>query len=318
MAKKGRRRRRKQVGLGGVLLFLFLAMVVVAAVYLAYRTAGPPAEPVVVEEEPAAAPSVPPAQERPVPSSEPEVVAPVTPQSQPESLPEALPASGEARIALVIDDLGRRVADVHDLEALGVPVSYAVLPFESRTPQVLAALEDHGAEVLLHLPMEGRDGATPGPGALRAGMAAAELAAATGRALEAVPTARGVNNHMGSVLTADALSMRAVLEVVAERGLFFLDSRTSPQSVAFRTAVDLGIPTAERQVFLDPDPAPEAVRFQFRRLLGVSRDRGAAIAIGHPHPATLEVLRQEVPRARELGYRFVPVSELLERTGLPP
>ncbi|HEX2163981.1 MAG TPA: divergent polysaccharide deacetylase family protein, partial [Thermoanaerobaculia bacterium] len=206
---------------------------------------------------------------------------------------------------------GRSLDEVRDLAALGVPLTYAVLPFETRTPEVVAALAGRRAEVLLHLPMEGRGGADPGPGALSAAMSRRELAAGTRAALAAVPGASGVNNHMGSVLTADPAAMRAVLAELAGRGLYFLDSRTSARSVAFATARDLGLPAAERHVFLDPDPRPEAVRGQFRRLLALARENGAAIAIGHPYPSTRAVLAEEVPAAVELGYRFVPVGELV-------
>jgi hypothetical protein len=147
-------------------------------------------------------------------------------------------------------------------------------------------------------------------------MAPAELARATREALDAVPGAVGVNNHMGSRLSADRASMAAILGVIGERGLYFLDSRTSAESVAFAAARELDIPAAERQVFLDPDPRAEAVRYQFRRLLAAARERGAAIAIGHPHPATLAVLEEEVPLALEHGYRFVPVSYLLDRSSV--
>ena len=226
---------------------------------------------------------------------------------------------GGARVALVIDDLGRSVGQVDALEALGVPLTYAVLPFESKTPAVAEELRRRGAEVLLHLPMQAQSGADPGPGALTLGMSDDELAAATEAALAAVPGAVGVNNHMGSVLTADERSMRAVLGVLARRGLFFVDSRTSAASVAFRVARALDLPAAERQVFLDPDPRPQAIRFQFARLLNLARERGSAIAIGHPHPATLDVLREEIPAARARGYELVPVSYLLTRSAdLPP
>jgi hypothetical protein len=235
---------------------------------------------------------------------------------EPPPPPAPAPPEG-AYLAVVVDDLGRSVADVHRLAALGVPLSYAVLPFESRTAEVAAELERLGAEVLLHLPMEGRDGADPGPGALRVGMDAAALAAATREALAAVPRAAGVNNHMGSVLSADASSMRVVLRELAGRGVFFLDSRTTADSVAYPAARELGLAAAERDVFLDPVLEPEAIRAQFHRLLDVARREGSAIAIGHPHPATLEVLAEEVPRALELGYTFVPVSDLLDREALP-
>ncbi len=226
------------------------------------------------------------------------------------------PPGGGAAVALVIDDLGRSVADVRRIEALGVPVTYAVLPYESRTSQVVAALRRRGEEMILHLPMQPENGANPGPGALTVTMSRTDLAAATRRALEAVPGAIGMNNHMGSRMTADRTSMDAVLRVVGKRGLYFLDSRTTPQSVAYRTARALDIPAAERQVFLDPDPRGEAVRFQFRRLLELARTKGTGIAIGHPHPETLRVLEEEVPQALARGYRFVPVSYLVDRSSV--
>lgn len=261
--------------------FLVIALGVIVAAYAGYRTLR------------RAAPPPPP------------VVLPVPP--------------GSARVALVIDDLGRSVGDVEALEALGAPLSYAVLPFEERTGEVVAELGRRGAEILLHLPMQGTNGADPGPGALTIAMSDDELAAATRAALAAVPGAAGVNNHMGSVLTADDRSMRAVLGVIAAQHLFFVDSRTSARSVAYRLAAALEIPAAERQVFLDDDLRPAAIRYEFARLLNHARERGSAVAIGHPHPATLAVLREEIPRARALGYELVPVRRLLHASsGLSP
>lgn len=337
--RRSPRRRTRRLGLGSVVLFVAGAVVALAALYFGYRTLAPPAAPpslsaaAVQEPSEAARPPESPTAPAPAPAGAPEpsppAAASVTAATEPEPSvpapngalhgepppPAAVAPGEEALVALVIDDLGRSLADVEALGALGVPVSYAVLPFESRTSEVAAALAGRGAEVLLHLPMEAAGNADPGPGTLRRAMSAAELADGTRRALAAVPGAVGVNNHMGSVLSADEGAMRAVLGVVGERGLFFLDSRTSPATVAYRAATDLGIPAAERQVFLDPDPRPEAVRAQFHRLLATARARGAAIAIGHPLPSTLAILAEEVPRARALGYRFVPVSYLLDRSG---
>jgi hypothetical protein len=225
--------------------------------------------------------------------------------------------AGGGRIALVIDDLGRSVADLDTIGHLDVPVSYAVLPYEEETQEVVAELHRRKAEVLLHLPMEPANGEDPGPGALRMGMTPEQLRQLTLAALRAVPGAAGVNNHMGSGLSADERSMKTILGVLSGRGLFFLDSRTSAQSVAYQTAIRAGVPAAERQVFLDSDTQPEAVREQFHRLLGLARTRGAAVAIGHPHPETLAVLAEEVPKAKALGYEFVPVSYLLDRPDSP-
>jgi polysaccharide deacetylase 2 family uncharacterized protein YibQ len=227
------------------------------------------------------------------------------------------PADG-ASVALLIDDLGRSLTDLDRLEALQVPLSYAVLPFESRTGEVVEELRRRREEILCHLPMESLHGANPGLGALRMGMTALELGWATRKALDAVPGALGVNNHMGSGITFDRSAMGAVLEVVSERGLFFIDSRTSKDTVVYELALSLGIPAAERHVFLDADPEPVAIRYQFRRLLQLARQRGSAIAIGHPHPNTVSVLASEVPAALEQGYRFVPASYLLDRVAVLP
>jgi len=329
-SRRRRSRRGRGVGPGAVALFFLAAVAATAAAWWLARdgvsTPGDASAAVAP-----AAPSPTGAGPRPLPRpatpsyGEPErpAVHPTEPEQPgleaerpPPPPPVEAPPEG-AYVAIVIDDLGRRVADVDELEALGVPLSYAVLPFESRTPEVVSELHRYGAEVLLHLPMEGRDGANPGPGALTLGMGQAALAAATREALAAVPGAVGVNNHMGSVLSADASSMRVVLGELVGRGLFFLDSRTTADSVAYPAARELGLAAAERDVFLDPDMAPAAIRAEFHRLLDVARRDGSAIAIGHPHPATMQVLADEIPKARELGYTFVPVSSLLDRSALP-
>ncbi|MFL6290175.1 MAG: divergent polysaccharide deacetylase family protein [Thermoanaerobaculia bacterium] len=234
-----------------------------------------------------------------------------------ETVPAPAPAEG-GRVALVIDDLGRSLDDLHAIEGLNVPLTYAVLPFEEQTPEVVEELRQRDAEILLHLPMEPAGAAKdPGPGALRLGMSPEQLRQLTLSALRAVPGAAGVNNHMGSGLTAAEPSMITILGVLSSRGLFFLDSRTSAESVGYKIAIRLGVPAAERQVFLDPDPSPEAIRAQFHRLLGLARTRGAAVAIGHPHPETIAVLEEEIPKALALGYELVPVSYLLDRPDAP-
>ncbi|HKV11925.1 MAG TPA: divergent polysaccharide deacetylase family protein [Thermoanaerobaculia bacterium] len=308
---------------GGALLFLFGLLAGAGILYLFLREPSSPAPPEETREE-GPAPAVnekPRAAER----ARPAAVVPPSDHVEPED-PTATPVrSVEAagpdtpvrgvRVALVIDDLGRSLDDVQGLEALGVPLTYAVLPFEEHTVPVVAELRRARKEMLLHLPMEPKNGMDPGPGALLLGMSDDELEEKTRAALAAVPGAVGVNNHMGSSLSEDERSMDAVLGVIAGRHLFFLDSRTSAQSVGYKTAIRHGIPAAERQVFLDGDESPEAIRTQFQRLLDLARTRGVAIAIGHPHPETLQVLAEEVPRARALGYEFVPVSYLLDRPG---
>jgi polysaccharide deacetylase 2 family uncharacterized protein YibQ len=319
------RRRSRGSRFGGIVLFLLGLLVGAGALFLFRQPPAPPAAP-----EAASRPAAPaPARSRPERPARrrPEVPSPVAatdhvePEGQPPvvvSNPQPAPAPGSVRgvrIALVIDDLGHDVADLGPLEALRVPVTYSVLPFEEQTPQVVAELRRRGAEILLHLPMEPMHGQNPGPGALLQGMSDGELKVRTEAALKAVPGVVGVNNHMGSLLSSEEGPMRTVLEVLAERGLFFLDSRTSAQSVGYKVAIGMGIPAAERQVFLDGETTPEAIHGQFERLLALARTKGAAIAIGHPHPETLAALAREVPKARAAGFEFVPVSYLLTRSG---
>jgi polysaccharide deacetylase 2 family uncharacterized protein YibQ len=256
---------------------------------------------------------------KPSPATASEHLEPETPAATPAAtttttVVPAGPSHG-IRVAVVIDDLGHDIAELRPLEALGVPVTYSVLPYEDQTPEVVAELRRRHAEMLLHLPMEPKNGQNPGPGALLQGMGDDELREKTEAALKAVPGVVGVNNHMGSLLSAEEGPMNAVLGVLAARGLFFLDSRTSAESVGYKVALGLGIPAAERQVFLDGEATPEAIHAQFERLLALARTRGSAIAIGHPHPETLAALAREIPKAKAEGYEFVPVSYLLTRSG---
>lgn len=305
-------RRRPRSRGSSLWLFLLGLLVGAGALYLFLK--GSPPRP---EREATPAPRETGRKERPARRRAPAATDHVEPEphaTAPALPPPAGPVHG-VRVALVIDDLGRSVEELPALERLGVPVTYAVLPYQEQTPQVVSELRQRGAEILLHLPMEPKNGEDPGPGALRRGMSDEELREKTLAALRAVPGAVGVNNHMGSGFSAEEGPMTTVLGVLAARGLFFLDSRTSAASVGYRVARELGVPAAERQVFLDGEPTPQAIEAQFQRLLGLARAHGSAIAIGHPHPETLAALEREVPRAKADGYEFVPVSYLLDRSG---
>jgi len=222
-------------------------------------------------------------------------------------------ANPVARVALVIDDLGRSLGELDAIRALGIPITYSVLPFEVRTPQVVAQLQLDGVEFLCHMPMEPGNGANPGPGALTSSMSRRQLRRAARAALDAVPGAVGVNNHMGSELTTDPRAMETVLKLLAKRHIFFLDSRTSADTLGYQVARSLGVPATERQVFLDGDLAPLAIADEFERLLQIARLNGSAVGIGHPHAVTLEVLAEQIPLARAQGFEFVAVSLLVDR-----
>jgi len=169
-------------------------------------------------------------------------------------------------------------------------------------------------EIMLHLPMqpESYPETDPGPHALMVGMDRETVAARVDSALAALPDVTGVNNHMGSAATSDPRLMADLMAVLAERGLFFVDSLTSSHSVGAEQARAAGLPTVENRIFLDVDyDDPQQIRANLERLVKAARRTGFALGIGHPHPATADVLAREIPRLSRSGVRFVTVSELL-------
>ncbi len=231
-----------------------------------------------------------------------------------------MPAGEETpRVAIVIDDVGFEEGPALDMASLGLPLTFAVLPFQSHTRSLASRLRASGREVILHLPMEplAFPARNPGQGAISEKMRPAEITATVRRALDEVPEAVGVNNHMGSRVTADPVAMRAVLEVVRERGLYFLDSRTTSETVAYDMARDMGIPALERSVFLDDRREESYIEGQVRELLRRAREQGAAVGIGHADRVTAAALRGCADLLRSAEIKVVPASTLagLDRRG---
>lgn len=221
-----------------------------------------------------------------------------------------------AAVAIIIDDLGeQRHAGLRAI-ALPGPVAVAFLPDAAYTRAQAALAHAHGKEVLLHLPLEPGGGARRYPASLTAGASAAELAAYFARALASVPHARGVNNHQGSLSTSLMEPMRGLMaEIRRHPGLYFVDSRTGPASVAYKAARAEGVPAAERSVFLDNERGEAAVRRAFAELVAKARRNERALGIGHPYPETFAVLREEIPRLAAAGIHLVSPSELIARQG---
>ena len=219
---------------------------------------------------------------------------------------------GVALVAIIIDDVGYEREAVLELAALGVPLTFAVLPHQRHSSELATRLVASGHEVILHMPMEPMEfpDLDPGEGAVDSSMGSTEIAARVLAGLEQVPGATGVSNHMGSRATADPVLMQTVLEVVRSRNLYFLDSRTTPDTVGFGMARRMGIPTLERGLFLDGSREESYIEGQVRSLLRRARAQGSAVAIGHPHDATVQVLKRLVGLLRSDGIRLVPASEL--------
>ena len=221
-------------------------------------------------------------------------------------------------IAIIIDDLGNNLPRGRRVVRLPGPVACAILP---HTPHgALLAREAHasGKEVILHLPMESEDSIESGLGGLNSSMNAADISTTLEHDLQTVPHAIGVSNHMGSHLTQQTQPMRWLMDALAQRGgLYYLDSRTTPNTVATRIASELGVPTLERNVFLDDDRSPTAIEHQFQRLLDLAKRQGSAVAIGHPYPETLAFLERRLLELEDSHVQLVAPSQLLthERAG---
>lgn len=219
-------------------------------------------------------------------------------------------------IAVIIDDLGNRQSLGRRVVSLPGPVACSFLPDGSHTGELALLAYDNGKEIMLHLPMQalGQGAARRQAGELTAEMGREEFLDTLAHDIAAVPHASGVNNHRGSLLTQQTGNMAWLMQALHEFGeLFFVDSRTTRETVAQSMAHAYGVPSASRNVFLDNDPSPDAVRSQFRRLLEMARRDGTALAIGHPHPGTLDVLAEELPRLEQQGVLLLPVSQLIAR-----
>ncbi|GAB4267777.1 MAG: hypothetical protein Kow0092_21270 [Deferrisomatales bacterium] len=226
------------------------------------------------------------------------------------------PGRRPPRLAIVIDDMGRDLDAARQLLDLDAPVTLSILPRLRHTGATARLARSRGRQYLLHLPMQpqGYPDVDPGPGALLEGMDEEAIRRRVREALEEVPGAAGVNNHMGSRLTEIEAPMGWVMDELKGRGLFFLDSVTTANSVAALAAREAGVAWARRDVFLDNVRTEEAVGEQLRKALERARRHGEAVAIGHPHQATLAALRAWIPRIREAGVTLVPVGDLA-RTG---
>lgn len=247
------------------------------------------------------------------------VITPVVPRPHPVAVragtPVATAAAGGGsgpRLAIILDDLGYDRGAANAVLALTFPVTISVLPNQALSLDVAEEAFRRGDEVILHLPMESESNdAKAEPVELRVGMTAQQARDALTQMLESVPHAVGVNNHQGSRATADVGLMSALMPALRERNLFFIDSRTTAATVAYDAAESAGVRAASRKVFLDDNATREAILEQLDLAARDAARDGFAIAIGHPHPATIAALTEGVPRIEAHGVRLVFASELV-------
>jgi polysaccharide deacetylase 2 family uncharacterized protein YibQ len=220
--------------------------------------------------------------------------------------------SGPARLAIILDDLGNDRAAADAIFALPYALTISVLPNHAHSVDIAEEARRRGYEVMLHLPMQSVGKEMPETQELHPGMPAGDIPVLFEQMMQSVPNAVGVNNHQGSQATADPALMEELMPVLQKWNLFYVDSRTTAATVAYDTAQRLGVRSGFRNVpFLDDVAEVSAVRKQLELALRGAKDKGEAIAIGHPHPATLQALREILPQAESRGVHLVYASDLV-------
>jgi polysaccharide deacetylase 2 family uncharacterized protein YibQ len=217
------------------------------------------------------------------------------PKAPPENIP--VPDEKLPLVALIVDDLGYDKKIAKKFLALNVNLTFSILPHSPFQNEIARLASSKGIEIMLHLPMEPVEypDVNPGPGTLLSSMSPDELIGQLEDDLNALPGITGVNNHMGSKLTAESTQMYQIFSILKQRGLFFIDSRTTSDSMGRPSARLLQIPFAERDVFIDHYLKPNFIRKQIKELIRIARSNGAAVGILHPHSTTYQILREELP-----------------------
>ncbi|MGD8834243.1 MAG: divergent polysaccharide deacetylase family protein [Desulfobacteraceae bacterium] len=309
--KKRRKNRRPDMplqilkGLG--VLAALIALVVIAAVmahFLIKRPQGyvPPAVQM----------PVPPVENKAKPEYEVYPEKPLPPD-KPITRLRQLPGDHPPIVAIVIDDIGydRQIAD--QMLSLDAPLTFSVLPHGPHSVRFASEARAKGREIMLHLPMEPDEfpEVNPGPGALLTQMSADELIAQLNSNLDLIPGLKGVNNHMGSGISKSPERMRQIFSILKKRGLYYIDSRTTAETVARRSARLFKLPFAERDIFIDHVEDENFIRSQLKRLIRRAQKQGYAIGIAHPHKVTHRVLADYLTLLKD-KVALVPASMVVE------
>lgn len=241
------------------------------------------------------------------------VISKIPSQREIPPLKPSIPEGSSCKIAIILDDAGYGLSD----DALllleqGFPLTIAILPNLSFSKETAEIAHKNKAEVILHLPMEAIKNKKD-KGVIGSSMDREKIKEVTNDAISNIPHCVGVNNHMGSKATADREIMEPVLEVLKEKNLYFVDSLTTPKSIAYKLAREMGISSVARDVFIDNNEKREDVLFWLYELIKIGRKKGSAIGIGHIYKkATISVLKEELPNLEKAGIELVPVSGIIK------
>ncbi|KAA0546731.1 divergent polysaccharide deacetylase family protein [Bacillus sp. BGMRC 2118] len=219
------------------------------------------------------------------------------------------------QVAIIIDDFGNNMSGTKEILSLPIPLTVAIMPFLPTSNSDAEAAHRLGHDVIIHLPMEPFHGKKSwlGPGAITSDLSTDEIRRRVEQAIEDVPYAIGVNNHMGSKVTADKRIMKVVLEVCLEHGLLFIDSKTNPKSVVPELAMEIGVPYLENQLFFDDVYTTQHIIGQTKKLIHKLEHTNRVVAIGHvgpPGEKTAAIIRDFIPVIKE-NAEFVKASSLI-------
>lgn len=220
------------------------------------------------------------------------------------------PVALAPRIIIVFDDMGLDRAVFDEVMRLPGPLTLSFLPYGRESRALAREAAERGHAVMLHLPMEPAGAVDPGPGSLSSRMSENELAASLERNLAALDDYVGVNNHMGSKLTRDAAAMEMILARLKARGLFFLDSLTTGESVVARAGEAVGAAVLMRDVFIDAERGEASAMAQLRLVERIARETGFAVAIAHPRRDTLKAIGPWLASAPARGFTLATISSL--------
>ncbi len=216
-------------------------------------------------------------------------------------------------VAVIIDDVGHSPTAARPFIEMDHPVALSILPERPFSRELALEAAERGKTILLHLPMEpvGYPGIDPGPGAILLSHTRDEIREVFERDIASIPGIVGINNHMGSRATTDPRVMQAVLDIISERGLFFIDSRTTPETIGMKLAREMGIRSARRDVFLDNEPTSSAIDAKTDELLDLAEKKGWAIGIGHANIETAKALERMAIKASERNIQWISMESLI-------
>ena len=214
-------------------------------------------------------------------------------------------------VSIIIDDMGNNYS--LGLQAIQLPgnITYSFLPHIPNTKALANLAHERGKEVMVHMPMQALRNLKLGPGGITHGMSQETVQQKVTDAISSLPFAKGLNNHMGSLLTTQTEEMHWVMQALKPFQIYFVDSRTNAKSIALKTAKQHRIPSIPRHVFLDHDIDMKLIDKRFQELIHIAKKRGYAVAIGHPYPATLQYLAENLSQLQEYDIELVPVSTLI-------